>query len=151
MNNTPIWRYLFLANTWTNFESSHVFPKASRFRDETEGKYGGGTESVAIRSTTEKLEAVIQLNAELLEEHGLMGTLAEVEYVEGLKNPNDEVQRQIYQIMFERNRDINVGLFVIKASVYEFEQEVRVILFPNVSYSRFSKFPIQYKWICSSL
>ena len=93
--------------------------------------YGGGTESVAVRSTTHKLQEVIRVNSKLLEEHGLIGTLAEVEYVEGLKNPDDEVQERIYQIMFERDRDINVGLFAIKPSVYEFEHEVRAILYPK--------------------
>jgi hypothetical protein len=91
--------------------------------------YGGGTESVAVRSTSHKLQAVIQLNSALLEEYGLLGTLTEVEYVDGLKNPNDEVQERIYQIMFERDRDINVGLFAIKPSVYDFEREVRAILY----------------------
>ena len=33
--------------------------------------------------------------------------------------------------MFERDRDINVGLFAIKPSVYEFEHEVRAILYPK--------------------
>ena len=31
--------------------------------------------------------------------------------------------------MFERDRDINVGLFAIKPTVYEFEREVRAILY----------------------
>ena len=76
--------------------------------------YGGGTESVTVRSTSHKLRAVIQLNSALLEEYGLIGTLAEVEYVDGLKNPDGEVQEHTYGIMFERDRDINVGLFAIK-------------------------------------
>lgn len=42
---------------------------------------------------------LIQVNSKVLEEHRLIGTLAEVEYVEGLKNPDDEVQERIYQIM----------------------------------------------------
>lgn len=91
--------------------------------------YGGGSESVAVRSTSDKLQSVIRANTALLEEYGLMGTLAEVEYIEGLKNPNDEAQERIYQIMFERDRDINVGLFAIKPSIYEFEHEIRAILF----------------------
>lgn len=91
--------------------------------------YGGGSESVAVRSTSDKLQSVIRANTALLDEYGLIGTLAEVEYIEGLKNPNDEVQERIYQIMFERDRDLNVGLFAIKPSVYEFEREVRAILF----------------------
>jgi len=89
----------------------------------------GGTEAVAVRSTSDKLQAVIQLNSKLLEEHGLIGTLAEVEYVDGLKKPDDEVQERIYQIMFERDRDMNVGLFAIKPSVYDFEHEIRGILY----------------------
>ena len=93
--------------------------------------YGGGSESVAVRSTTSKLQAVLQANSDLLEDHGLIGTLAEVEYVEGLKNPDEKVQERIYQIMFERDRDINVGLFAIKPSVYDFEHEVRAILYPE--------------------
>ena len=93
--------------------------------------YGGGSESVAVRSTIDKLKSMIQLNSAFLAEHELIGTLAEVEYVEGLKNPDDEVQERIYQIMFERDRDVNVGLFAIKPSVYEFEREVRAILYPK--------------------
>jgi hypothetical protein len=89
----------------------------------------GGTEAVAVRSTSDKLQAIIQLNSTLLEKHGLIGTLAEVEYVDGLKNPDEEVQECIYQIMFERDRDLNVGLFAIKPSVYDFEHEVRAILY----------------------
>lgn len=73
----------------------------------------------------------ISISTGLLDEHGLMGMLAEVEYIEGLKHPDDKVQERIYQIMFERDRDINVGLFAIKPSVYEFEHEVRAILFPK--------------------
>jgi hypothetical protein len=76
-----------------------------------------------------RLQAVIQLNSTILEEHGLIGTLAEVEYVDGLKDPYDEVQEHIYQIMFERDRDMNVGLFAIKPSVYDFEHEIRAILY----------------------
>ena len=93
--------------------------------------YGGGSESVAVCSTTSKLQAVLQANSELLEEHRLVGTLAEVEYVDGLKNPDEKVQERIYQIMFERDRDINVSLFAIKPSVYDFEYEVRAILYPE--------------------
>jgi hypothetical protein len=92
-------------------------------------KMYGGTEAVAVRSTSDKLQAVIQLNSTLLEEHGLIGTIAEVEYVNGLKNPDDEVQEHIYQIMFERDRDMNVGLFAIKPDVYDFEHEIRAILY----------------------
>lgn len=33
--------------------------------------------------------------------------------------------------MFERDRDVNVGPFAIRPSVYEFEREVRAIPFPK--------------------
>ena len=45
--------------------------------------------------------------------------------------PDEEVQERIYQIMFERERDHRIGLFAIKPSVYEFEQEVRAIVYPK--------------------
>jgi hypothetical protein len=61
--------------------------------------YGGGSESVAVRSTTYKQD--------------------------------DEVQERIYQIIFERDRDIRIGLFAIKPSIYEFEHEVRAMLYPK--------------------
>lgn len=105
--------------------------------------YGGGSESVAVRSTSDKLESVLQRNTALLDKHGLMGMLAEVEYVEGLKHPDYKVQEHIYQIMFERERDINVGLFAIKPSVYEFEHEVRAILFPKRELFAPVEFPIR--------
>jgi hypothetical protein len=84
-----------------------------------------------MRPTIHKLKALVELNSQILERHGLIGGLAEVEYVEGLKTPDDEVQERIYQIMFERDRDIHIGIFAIKPSVYEFEHEVRAMLYPK--------------------
>jgi hypothetical protein len=92
--------------------------------------YGGG-ESVAVRSTTNKLKGLIENNASFLEHQGLAGNLAEVEYLEGLKNPSDDVQDRIYEILFERDRDLRLGLFAIKPDAYVFEQEVRAILYPK--------------------
>jgi hypothetical protein len=91
--------------------------------------YGGGRESVAVRSTRRKLDALIKNNASYLEEQSLEGAVADVEYIHGLKSPNEEVQEQIYQLMFERDRDYRIGLFAIKPSVYWFEQEVRAIIY----------------------
>jgi hypothetical protein len=93
--------------------------------------YGGGRESVAVRCSLSKLDGLITNSTSFLEEQGLEGAVAAVEYIDGLKSPNEDVQEQICQIMFERDRDYRVGLFAIKPSVYEFEQEVRAILYPK--------------------
>lgn len=93
--------------------------------------YGGGSESVAVRSTISKLKGLIEGNAPFLEREGLAGDVAEVEYLEGLKNPDEGVQERIYEIIFERDRDLRLGLFTIKPNAYEFEHEVRAILYPK--------------------
>lgn len=93
--------------------------------------YGGGREAVAVRSTRGKLDALIDNNTSFLEKYRLEGAVADVEYVQDLKSPDEEVQERIYQIMFERDRDYRIGLFAIKASIYVFEQEVRAIIHPR--------------------
>jgi hypothetical protein len=93
--------------------------------------YGGGREAVAVSSTRKKLNTLIRNNALFLERENLEGAIADVEYVDGLKHPNEEVHQKIYEIMFGRDRDYRIGLFAIKPSIYEFEQEVRALLFPK--------------------
>jgi hypothetical protein len=93
--------------------------------------YGGGRESIALRSSRDKLSAVIKENAPFLDQHCLEGSIADVEYIPGLKCPNEEAQERIYEILFERERDYRVGLFAIKPSIYEFEQEVRALIYPK--------------------
>ena len=93
--------------------------------------YGGGSESVAVRSTTTKLITLIERNGPFLEQNGLAGGVVEVEYLEGLRNPDEHAQDRIYQIVFERDRDTRLGLFAIKPSAYEFEHEIRAILYPK--------------------
>ncbi len=112
--------------------------------------YGGGSESVAVRSTSDKLESVPQRNTALLDKHGLMGMLAEVEYVEGLKHPDYKVQEHIYQIMFERERDINVGLFAIKPAFMNSSMKYEQYSFQSVSCLPQLSSPSEYKWIFSS-
>jgi len=93
--------------------------------------YGGGRESVAVLSTRSKLEALLQNNASFLEQHGLKSGVADVEYLEGLKNPDEGVQERIYQVLFERDQDLELGLFTIKPSIFDFEREVRGIIYPK--------------------
>lgn len=70
-----------------------------------------------------------------MEQNGLTGGVVEVEYLEGLRNPDELVQDRIYQIVFERDRDTRLGLFAIKPSAHEFEHEIRAILYPKRNYS----------------
>jgi len=93
--------------------------------------YGGGRESVAVQSTRSKLGALIESNTSFLKKYTLEGAVADVDYLDGLKSPSEEVQEKIYQIVFERDRDYQIGLFAIKPSVYRFEEEVRAIIYPK--------------------
>jgi len=93
--------------------------------------YGGGRESVAIRSTRSKLETLLKNNDLFLKQHGLKGGVADVEYLEGLKSPDEEVQERIYQIIFEQAEDVRIGIFTIKPSIFDFEREVRAMIYPN--------------------
>jgi len=68
---------------------------------------------------------------QFLKKYTLEGAVADVDYLDGLKSPNEEVQEKIYQIVFERDRDYQIGLFAIKPSVYRFEEEVRAIIYPK--------------------
>jgi hypothetical protein len=92
--------------------------------------YGKGTESVAVQSKVSKLERLIETNIEFLKSKGLLGGIVEVEYIAGLKSPDEDVQEQIYQILFERARDLELGVFSIKPDMYKFEEEVRAIIYP---------------------
>jgi hypothetical protein len=94
--------------------------------------YGSGRESVVIRSTRSKLEALLEQHAPFLEQRGLKGGVADVEYLEGLKNPDEGVQERIHQILFEKEQDLELGLFTIKPSIFDFEQEVRGIIHPKL-------------------
>jgi hypothetical protein len=91
--------------------------------------YGRGAESVVVQSTVGKLEALNETNADFLKDKGLLGRVVRVDYLSGLKRPDDAVQEQISQILFERDRDLELGLFSIKPDIYDFEQEVRAVVY----------------------
>lgn len=124
---------LWKADTAIHRESTYIscWNRASSMSLAMWEMYGGGRESVAVRSTRSKLDYLIEKNTSFLEKLGFEGAVADVEYIHGLKSPNEEVQEQIFQIMFERERDYRIGLFAIKPDVYWFEQEVRAIIFPK--------------------
>lgn len=92
--------------------------------------YGRGREAVAVKSTKSKLALLFEHNSTFLEEHGLDGAVSDVSYVDGLKNPDEQVHDRIYEIT-TASPNITVGMFSIKPSMYAFEQEVRAIIFPK--------------------
>lgn len=92
--------------------------------------YGGGREAVVVRSTTGKLTALLSENQEMLEKHGLEGAIIDVQYVANLKNPDESVHDKIYEIVVN-SPSTYVSQFTIKPSIYEFEQEVRAIVYPK--------------------
>jgi hypothetical protein len=92
--------------------------------------YGRGSEAVAVRSTIDKLDALLKNNSSFLEQNSLNGQVVDVRYVEGLTSPDERVHDQIYEIL-EESDSVDVMLFRIKPSIYAFEQEVRAIIFPK--------------------
>jgi hypothetical protein len=93
--------------------------------------YGGGRDAIALRSAKHKLEGLLENNAPFLEQHGLKGGVAEVQYLDGLKNPDEVAQERIYQIIFEQAEDVRIGVFTIKPSIFDFEREIRAIVYPK--------------------
>jgi len=92
--------------------------------------YGGGQESVAIKLKTGKLESLLQDNITWLKENGLDGQIVDVEYVEGLNRPEDELRRTLIKKLGV-GKDVRVGSFSIKPALYSYENEVRLIIYPN--------------------
>jgi hypothetical protein len=92
--------------------------------------YGGGREAVVVRSTTGKLAALLTENQAMLDEHGLEGAVVDVQYIANLKTPDESVHNKIYEVVIS-SPSTHVSQFTIKPSIYEFEQEVRAIVYPK--------------------
>lgn len=92
--------------------------------------YGGGSESVAIRLDPEKLNALLESNMSRLKENGLDGEVVDVEYINGLNNPGKELQQNLVSRL-SVGRDVRVGAFSVKPALYAFENEVRLIVYPE--------------------
>jgi len=50
--------------------------------------------------------------------------------LEGLKNPTERVHDEIYEIVVAA-ADVRLAMFSIKPSIYQFEREIRAILYPK--------------------
>ncbi len=90
----------------------------------------GGTEAVAVRSSVAKLKELIASSTEWLTNLGLNGEVVEVHYANGLMRPNEDMQEDLLERLSIGN-DVCVGEFSIKPSLYEYEREVRALLYPK--------------------
>jgi hypothetical protein len=123
--------------TWTSQISIHrestyisCWNRASSMSLAMWDLYGGSREAIAVRSTASKLNALLEYNSSFLERQSLEGGVVEVQYVGGLKNPDEQVHDSIYEII-SGSPNVALGMFSIKPSLYEFEREVRAIIFPK--------------------
>lgn len=89
--------------------------------------YGGGVESVAIRSDADRLEALVAANRPWLRADGFDADVVDVEYVEGLNQPDEELRSDLVQRL-NLGEDVRVGAFSVKPAMYAYENEVRVII-----------------------
>lgn len=90
----------------------------------------GGTEAVAIRSSAAKLKALLASNLDWLANLGLSGEVVDVHYANGLMEPDEDLQNDLLERLSIGN-DVCVGEFSIKPSLYEYEREVRAVLYPK--------------------
>lgn len=91
--------------------------------------YGGGTESIAIRSNVDKLRALLANNLDRLQKEGFDGEVIDVAYVEGLKDPDENLQADLLDRL-TLGKGVRTGTFSVKPSMYSYENEVRVIVYP---------------------
>ncbi|ADQ13719.1 DUF2971 domain-containing protein [Halanaerobium hydrogeniformans] len=92
--------------------------------------FGGGKESVAIRTKINKLKDIIEKNDDCLNNKGYEGDVSEVEYISDLKEPDEKTREKIISIL-TKGKTANVGQFCIKPKEYEYESEVRTIIYPK--------------------
>ncbi|MCI0594379.1 DUF2971 domain-containing protein [Chromohalobacter sp.] len=92
--------------------------------------YGGGSESVAIRLERGKLETLLEKNLDWLKENGLDGQVVDVDYVDGLNSPGEELQENLVDRLGV-GKDVRVGAFSVKPALYAYESEVRLIVYPK--------------------
>ncbi len=92
--------------------------------------YGGGTEAVAICSSVAKLKRLLENSSDWLQNQGFDGDVVDVHYVDGLKEPGEDLQGDLMERL-SVGKDVRVGEFSIKPSLYEYEREVRAILYPK--------------------
>lgn len=91
--------------------------------------YGGGTESVVVRTTVKKLDRWLQRQATWLKERALTGGVYPISYLTGLQNPDKTLVDDLLGRLTDAE-DTTVAQFCIKPDLYAYEQEVRVLVYP---------------------
>lgn len=92
-------------------------------------QYGGGTESIAICSSVEKLKALVADNLDWLQKDGFDGEVIDVAYVDGLKEPGKDHQGDLVERL-NLGKNVRVGAFSVKPAMYAYEIELRAIIYP---------------------
>jgi hypothetical protein len=92
--------------------------------------YSKGQEGVAIRSTKRKLEDLFECNSTLLEEYALEGEVVAAQYFDKLETPSKETENRVEGILI-KGLGVPAALFSIKPNIFEYEHEVRAILYPK--------------------
>ncbi|MCO7228791.1 hypothetical protein NH398_06045 [Halomonas sp. CnH100-B] len=95
--------------------------------------YGGSEESVAVRVRTSRLEELLKENSSWLDQNGMDAQIVDVEYIEGLKNPNKELRSRLIKKLGV-GKDVRIGTFSIKPAIYEYESEMRIIVHPRKNF-----------------
>lgn len=93
--------------------------------------FGGGKESIAIRTTIDKLKNLLDLNNKFLKDNGYKSNISKVNYIPNLKKSDKETRDQIMDILYH-GKAANASQFSIKPKEYEYEKEVRVIIYPKI-------------------
>lgn len=92
--------------------------------------YGGGNESLAIRLKPGKLDELLSRNQNWLQDNGLEGQVVDVDYFDDLPTPGAELQKELISKL-GAGKDVRVGAFSIKPALYQYENEVRLIVYPK--------------------
>lgn len=92
--------------------------------------YAGGREGIAVRSSENKLKALIEYNSVFLQQYGLEGATADVQYFDRLKSPDVELHDHLLQ-MLSGEKDVTIAMFSVKPNIFEYEREIRAIIFPK--------------------
>jgi hypothetical protein len=93
--------------------------------------FGHGDDTIAITTTVEKLIGVVEKNKPLLDQMGYSGDVSEVNYIEKIHNPSITNLTKMYEIM-NKVQWSHVASLLVKPRPYQYENEVRLIIFPLV-------------------
>jgi hypothetical protein len=92
--------------------------------------YSSNSESVAIRTSRSKLEKVIDSNRQFLDDKGLVSYIDKLKYVPNIQALDDNKRDEIVHFALDVLHP-HVKAFIVKPAEYEYENELRVILYPE--------------------